>query len=592
MMSKMPVAGVVWQTIHYLLGFQRLGYEVHYVETHGRTPGNFMHDASDDGWAKGAEFIARTMDRFSLGAFWAYEAIDVGRCFGKTKSELKRLYSSADMLVNLHGGTAPRPELADTQRLIYLETDPVRAQVELFNGHRETIEFLNAHVAHFTFAENYGLPGCGLPVVRSFKFQPTRQPVILDFWEEYSGSLATSFTTVASWSQLSRNIIFKGREYHWSKDREFTQFLDLPLIAGAQFELALSRCSDADRQRLERHGWQVRDGLAVSSDPNAYREYIRRSVGEFTVAKDQNVALRTGWFSDRSATYLAAGRPVITQDTGFGSVLPVGEGLFAFSTLADAGEIVKEVRADYQRHSKASTEIARAHFSYERVLGSLLANAGVSMPIASSAPASAGSGVPADLVLEPRSRRPLELEKSTLRRISSLPRAVPVPAGVTAKNPDSLASVVIVTYNNLALTRLCVAALLDHIGVRQIELILIDNASWDGTSAYVAELGAEVPIATAILNETNRGFPAAVNQGLARATGDVLIILNDDVVVGPGWLDGLVAHLTPETGLVGPVTNRCGNEAEISASYRTYGEFAQCARQRRHDLDVLRGHAT
>ena len=153
--------------------------------------------------------------------------------------------------------------------------------------------------------------------------------------------------------------------------------MDLPLHTSQSCELAISGCNGEDRALLEQHGWRLRDALSVSSDVDDYRRYIFNSRGEFRVAKDQNVRLRSGWFSDRSAAYLAAGRPVITQDTGFGNILPVGEGLFAFPTLPEILTAVEAINADHARHSRAAADIAREYFSHDRVLTKLVAQAGL-----------------------------------------------------------------------------------------------------------------------------------------------------------------------------------------------------------------------
>jgi glycosyltransferase involved in cell wall biosynthesis len=156
------------------------------------------------------------------------------------------------------------------------------------------------------------------------------------------------------------------------------KFLDLPARTGCQFELALSRLDNGEREVLERYGWRVRDALSFSLDLDAYRCCIAGSRGEFTVAKDQNIRLRSGWFSDRSATYLACGRPVVTQDTGFSSILPTGAGLFAFSTTDEAAQAIEAIQADYARHSEAALQLARDYFSHEVVLSQLLAEVGLS----------------------------------------------------------------------------------------------------------------------------------------------------------------------------------------------------------------------
>lgn len=377
MMSKIPVAGVVWQTVHYLVGFERLGYEVYYVEAHARTPSMFMEHEGDDGSAKAAAFIAEIMRRFDLGDRWAFHALhEDGRCYGLSGVELKELYASADLIINLHGGTIPLPEHSATGRLVYLETDPVELQVELHDNNQETIDFLSPHCALFTFGENYGNADCKLPVSERFNFIPTRQPIVMDFWHPYSNGAGTSFTTIGNWQQPHRQVSFNGEVYHWSKHYEFLKFIDLPERTNQPFELALASYSDSDQRMLERKGWGVRPALSFSNDIDAYREYIATSRGEFTVAKDQNVRLRTGWFSDRSATYLAAGRPVITQETGFSNILPTGEGLFAFSNEEDIAQAIESINSNYKAHSLAASEIARDRFSYEVVLTRLLAAIG------------------------------------------------------------------------------------------------------------------------------------------------------------------------------------------------------------------------
>ncbi len=376
MMTKMPVAGVIWQTIHYLLGFQRLGYDVYYVEAHARTPSMLMRSPDDDGSVNAAAFIAGVMKRFDLADRWAYQALhDDGACYGMSESGLMRLFRAAELVVNLHGGTEPRPEHSATGRLVYLGTDPVQLEIELAEGRGETIAFLEPHSAFFTFAENYGQPDCRLPRSDRFELHPTRQPVLLELWPP-DGPTRDAFTTIANWEQPWREVRWEGEVYHWSKHFEFLKLVDLPSRTAQRLELALANCSAGDRRLLERHGWTIRDSLAFSTDADAYRDYIAGSRAEFTVAKDQNVRFRSGWFSDRAVTYLAAGKPVVTQDTGFGSVLPTGEGLFAFSSADEALAAIEEVNADYRRHSAAARQIAAEHFEAERVLERLLERVG------------------------------------------------------------------------------------------------------------------------------------------------------------------------------------------------------------------------
>jgi hypothetical protein len=197
---------------------------------------------------------------------------------------------------------------------------------------------------------------------------------VLDFWQSNGEGPGETFTTVGNWRQAG-DVKFQGEVYHWSKHHEFLKFLDLPRRTSQRFELALASCDDEDQRLLEHHGWGFRPARDVSGDLDAYRRYITGSRGEFTVAKDQNVRLRSGWFSERSAQYLAAGRPVITQETGFSNVLPTGRGLFAFSNLEEIVQAVDLINSDYAAHSEAAREIAREYFAAERVLSNLLEHA-------------------------------------------------------------------------------------------------------------------------------------------------------------------------------------------------------------------------
>jgi len=378
LMSQMPVAGNVWLVLQYLLGFERLGYEAFYVEAHGSTPRELMRTKEDDGPANAAAFIDRTLRRFGLGGRWAYHAVrGDGRCYGMSEAQLLALYGSADLILNLHGGTRPLPEHSATGRLVYLSTDPVDVEVELYDGVRETIDFLAAHCAFFTWGLNYGRPDCRVPVADRFPFQTSPPPILLDLWRRPASEAGTTFTTVGNWRQLHREVRFQGEVYTWSKHIELLKILDLPAHAGERFELALSSYDDADRQLLEGCGWRVRPACGISTDLDAYRRYLAGSRGEFTVAKDQNVRLKSGWFSERSAQYLATGRPVITQETGFSNVLPTGEGLFAFSNLEEIVEAVGSIDADFERHSRAAAEIAGDFFDYQVVLPKLLAAVGL-----------------------------------------------------------------------------------------------------------------------------------------------------------------------------------------------------------------------
>jgi hypothetical protein len=380
-MSKMPVGGMVFITLQYVMGLKRLGFDVYYVEAHARTPSWLMKDEHDDGSALAAAFIAGMMRRFDLGDDrWAFHALhDRGQCYGLSIDELRRVYREAALIFNLHGCTTPRPEHYETNRLVFVGTDPVADEVAVHQGDQKTIDYLAPHSAFFTWGENHGNPDCGVPTSDRFTLVPTRQPIVMDLWEPFHRGPATTFTTIANWNQPWRPVTLNGETYYWSKHLEFLKFVDLPRRRNQgdqDFELALSNLGDDDRTRLLENGWQLRESLDFTMDVDAYRAYIGQSRAEFTVAKDQNIRLRSGWFSDRSASYLACGRPVVTQETGFSNILPTGEGLFAFSTMEEIEEAVERINSDYARQSRAAARIARECFDYRVVLGAMLDHLG------------------------------------------------------------------------------------------------------------------------------------------------------------------------------------------------------------------------
>ena len=377
-MGRTPLAGVVWQAMHYLEGFRRLGHEVVYVEDTGAWP----YDPEQNTLTEDVRYAVRTIEAamtlLGLPDRWAYRAAPPGsRLFGLGEAELAQVCRDADVLVNVTGAAVLREEYLRVPVRIYLETDPVLSQIEAAQGRESMVAMLAAHTHHFTFGENVGTAECALPV-EHVKFQHTRQPVVLDWWAT-DGEVGPRgrFTTISSWRQTEKDVEWNGVTYCWSKHRQFLEFIDLPRRAPTPVELALA-CHEPEAVALLRsHGWQVLDGLTLSRDLHRYRDYIQAAAGEFTVAKEQYVQWRTGWSSDRSACYLAAGRPVITQDTGFDRILPTGLGLFAFTTMDDVLGAMDALARDYRGHARAARKIAGEYFQAERVLDDLLAGAGV-----------------------------------------------------------------------------------------------------------------------------------------------------------------------------------------------------------------------
>ena len=215
-----------------------------------------------------AAYIADVARRFGFEDRWAYQALhEDGRCLGMSAEELDKLYRDAALIINLHGGTVPLPEHAATDRLVFLGTDPVATELKIHRGERETIDFLDQHVAFFTWGLNYGNPDCRLPWASSYSFVPTPAPVVLDFWNaELVPPTTAPFTTIGNWRQAKRPVEFEGRVYSWSKHKEFLKILDLPLRSGTRIELALSSYEPEDQLLLAEHGWRVRPGLELSRD--------------------------------------------------------------------------------------------------------------------------------------------------------------------------------------------------------------------------------------------------------------------------------------------------------------------------------------
>ena len=376
MMGRAPFAGVAWQVLHYLEGFRRAGCDVYYVEDTGDWPYDPEQNSITADCHYTVTYINRLMEWCGLPNRWAYRAAaQENRMYGLSQAKVTALFARADVLVNLTGATVLRAEHMRVPSRVYLETDPVLPQIEVAQGRTFTIDLLASHTHHFTFGENVGSVASAVPT-GPFKYLPTRQPVVLDWWHPDAHESTNRYTTISNWKQTGKDIEWNGELYTWSKHHEFEKFIALPQMRQEQFELALATGDRAVLEMLSKHGWQVIDALGLSREILPYRDYILKSKGEFTVAKDQNIRLRSGWFSDRSACYLAAAKPVITQDTGFDSRLPTGEGLFAFTTLDEILVALDAINSDYPRHCRAAREIAEEYFRAETVIGRLLGAVG------------------------------------------------------------------------------------------------------------------------------------------------------------------------------------------------------------------------
>ncbi len=379
-MGSCPIAGVIWQHIHYLVGLQRAGHEVYYIEDSARLPYNPETFEVNNEFDYAGNLLSRLADEFDFKHRWGFCAryLPGFPTAGLSLKRIKQLYREADAILNVCGTQEFNDDLLASDRILYLESDPGVEQIKVDQRKRSTIKYLRRHHALFTFGENVGTDVFPVPT-HGLRWLPTRQPIVTDLWKTHRGPAAAAvFTSVANWSTSGlKDIEWRGDKYLWSKSREFIRFVTAPQKCGETFELATDIQDERTRAKFSRNGWRFRAPHDLSADYWLYRDYIRRSKGEFTVAKDQYVRLHTGWFSDRSGCYLAAGRPVVIQETGFTLRYGNEGGLFAFRSLGQIAEAVKEINADYRRHSLAAYALAREVFEAEKVLRSLLERAGI-----------------------------------------------------------------------------------------------------------------------------------------------------------------------------------------------------------------------
>jgi hypothetical protein len=364
-MGRYPFGGVAWCSLMYMLGLRRLGHRVWYLEDTAEC--NYDPVArtlrTDPRYA--VEFIRTTLEPYGFGDRWCY--VDyLGRNYhGYNRKAWLRICADADLLLNLSGGCWKwRDEYAAIPHSAFIDSDPAFTQLEMVRRGRERSEFFSRFGALFTFGSNIGTAACPVPTA-PLRWEHTWQPVCEEEWRPSGSPPRPCFTTVMTWK------IKSFKQIGGNKDQEFLKVLDLPSLTDVPLELAVN----GPHELLGRYGWRCRDAFAVSRDTQSYRDYLRTSRGEFSVAKHTYVKTNSGWFSDRTACYLASGRPAVVQDTGFSSHLPHGEGLIAYRRVDEAKAGLEAVVADYARHSRAARDLAMAHFSPSVVLPPLLERA-------------------------------------------------------------------------------------------------------------------------------------------------------------------------------------------------------------------------
>jgi hypothetical protein len=369
-MLRHPVAGNLLAFFHYVLGLYRLGHEVAYLEESG-WPYSCYDPASrewQDHPGTGLRVVERLLADYGVRIPLYYVNRETGHVTGADRGDVKRVLAGADLLLNI-GGVCWLPEFQSCCRRALIDMDPFFTQVAQFGA-----KVLGDYHVHFSYGANIGRPGCTVPTC-GIDWNPAAPPVVPEVWGHAEPRADAPFTTVANWSSYG-GLTYEG-EHYGQKDEEFLRLLDVPRRTAQRLELAISGGQDV-RGRLRAAGWSVRDaGEEVSTDVPTYRNYIRNSRGEFSAAKHAYVKTRSGWFSDRSVCYLAAGLPVVLQDTGFSDWLPTGRGVLAFATPDGAVDCLDRLNADYAAHRRAAREVAERLFDYRVVLPRLLQRAGI-----------------------------------------------------------------------------------------------------------------------------------------------------------------------------------------------------------------------
>jgi hypothetical protein len=361
---RYPVGGFTAHHLQYLLGFQQLGHQVVYFEDFGwpQSCYDFAANTMTDDPSYGLQYWNTLLGQLGVRLPWCFLSAD-GQCFGMSRDRLDQACRECDIYFNL-SNINWIPELWGCRRRVLIDTDPVFTQIR---AHGLGGSFDRYH-SLFTYALNIINPDCTVPDAGE-SWLPTRQPVALDIWPGSSAPKHGRFTTLMNWTAYGEHQ-HEGRTFG-QKDREFDAYFDFPARVGETLELAVRVPQDV-RQRMERGGWHIADPRGPSQSLTHFRDYVQNSAAEFALAKHGYVITRSGWFSDRSACYLALGRPVILQDTGFSSALPCGLGLLTFANPDEATAAVRTVRVDYEAHCRAARSIAREHLDSRIVLTDLL----------------------------------------------------------------------------------------------------------------------------------------------------------------------------------------------------------------------------
>jgi hypothetical protein len=363
--------GEAWVRLSWLLGLKRLGYTVAFVE-------EFDPDVcGENREAEGGhrrevivKYFQETLHQFRLHRSAALIDRNGDSIWGISKSELQTIGKTASLLINISGHLTCESLKNAIPIRVYVDLDPGFTQFWHDQGTLGTQ--LEGHTHYYTVGENIGKPDCQIPT-GGIDWRPVRQPVVLEDWPVANTVQSWRFTTIASW-RGAFGPVQVGHKTFGLKVHEFRKFIELPRHVDREFEIALDihPAEEKDLTLLCENKWRLADPKVVAGDPNGYRGYVQNSGAEFSVAQGIYVDTHSGWFSDRSIRYLASGKPVLVQDTGFSRNIPTGEGLLAFRTLDEAVAGGREIIADYDRHSRAARKLAEDYFDSDKVLAAML----------------------------------------------------------------------------------------------------------------------------------------------------------------------------------------------------------------------------
>jgi hypothetical protein len=364
--------GATWAVLQYLLGLKRLGHDVCFVEPVQEAA--LRPAGASLARTVNAAYFRRVVAGFGLEQSAALMVGGTRQTVGLPYERLREVARRADLLINVAGMLTDEALIEDIPLRAYLDLDP--AFTQLWHAQEGIDMRFAGHDRFVTVGQAIGQPGCDVPTC-ALEWIPTLQPVVLEEWPRAGRVSRDALTTVANWrgyGSIERGGVLYGQKAH-----SLRRFVALPTLTEEVFALALAIHPEEvkDLAALRGNGWRLIDPARVAHTPTSYRRFVRGSKAEFGIAKSGYVAARCGWFSDRSACYLASGRPVIAQETGFSDFLPTGAGLFAFETTEEVIASLEALSGDYDRHARAARAIAEEHLDSDKVLGRLLCGLGV-----------------------------------------------------------------------------------------------------------------------------------------------------------------------------------------------------------------------